>query len=342
MPKYSLIVPVFKREDEVLELIASLNNQSYRSYELILVDGSPTNDLKSVDDHAALKFPLMSYYRLYRKGLGISASRNLGATHATGEYLIFMDSDILVPPSYFQKIDKVLNDTGPDCFGGPDAAHETFSTVQKAISFSMTSFFTTGGIRGKKTHVGKFKPRGFNYGIRKSVFQQLNGFNENLPVGEDMDLSARVISAGYRTMLIPEAFLYHKRRVSIKKFYKQVFRFGAARILLSKLHSGEMKLPHLFPLVFSLYLISGLVLPFISFLTFKIWSGSLLVYCSLIFAASTFENRSLLVGLVSVATSITQFLAYSNGFVKNAVAVWIQKRPDGIFQQVEGEPESPL
>lgn len=342
MIKISLIVPVFKRADEVIELVDSLAAQPYPAFELILVDGSPTNELESVDQYVREHHPQLPFQRIYVKGLGISASRNLGASKARGEYCIFMDSDVLVPAQYFATLEQTFATNNPDAFGGPDAAHISFSRVQKAISFSMTSLLTTGGIRGKKAHVGTFKPRGFNMGIRKSVFDQLGGFDTTLPVGEDMDLSARIIAGGYKTMLIPEAFVYHKRRVSVRKFYRQVFRFGAARVMLSQMHAGEMKLTHLFPLFFSLYLIGGLAALCCPVYPLLLWPLSLILYFLLIFISATITNQSLSVGFTAILTTIVQFLAYAHGFLKNGAAVWLLKKPSGIFERKEGEPESPL
>ncbi|MEO9477539.1 MAG: glycosyltransferase [Cyclobacteriaceae bacterium] len=342
MPGFSVIVPVFKREDEVLELLDSLDKQSYSDFEVIIVDGSPTDDLKSVEKYASAHYSKLKFQRIYIKGLGISDSRNLGAKQACGEYLIFMDSDVIVPEGYFEKVEKSIKEQQLIAFGGPDAAHKSFSDVQKAISFSMTSVLTTGGIRGKKNHVGKYKPRGFNMGVKTSVFRDLRGFNAALPVGEDMDLSARIIAAGHKTELIPEAFVYHKRRVSILKFYKQVYRFGAARVMLSRLHEDELKITHLFPLAFTLYLLGGVFSLFLPFEIVRVWPLSILVYCILLFRGAVLESRSFKVGLLSVPVTVTQFYAYARGFIANGYAVWVLGKPKGIFEKKEGEPESPL
>jgi glycosyltransferase involved in cell wall biosynthesis len=191
MPKYSVIVPVFKREDEVKELLDSLAEQTLSDFEILIVDGSPTEDLAHINEYVGANHPRLAYQRLYSKGLGISDSRNLGAKNAKGDYLIFMDSDVIVPRKYFERLESHLADHPLDAFGGPDAAHESFSAIQKAISFSMTSMLTTGGIRGKKNHVGIFKPRGFNMGMKAEVFNAIGGFNASLPVGEDMDSEIR-------------------------------------------------------------------------------------------------------------------------------------------------------
>lgn len=342
MPRYSVIVPVFKREEEVRELLLSLSLQSVKDFEIIIVDGSPTEALQAITDYVAVELPHLQYMRIYSKGLGISDSRNLGAKCANGNFLIFMDSDVIVPEHYFQILDGALQKEYLDAFGGPDAAHESFSVIQKAISFSMTSVLTTGGIRGKKNHIGKFKPRGFNMGVRATVFHGLNGFDASLPVGEDMDLSARIIAGNFKTKLIPEAKVYHKRRVSLGKFYQQVYRFGAARVMLSQLHDGEMKLTHFFPLAFTLYLALGLLAPFVLLPLVGLWFFTIGWYFLALFLGAFIESGSLAVAFYSIPVTITQFAGYAWGLVRNGFAVWIQKKPSGIFQKIEGEPESPL
>lgn len=341
-PKYSIIVPVFKREDEVLELLDSLSNQTLKIFEIILVDGSPTDTLVSVDQYVKKHYSRLAFRRIYNQGLGISDARNLGAKEAQGSYFVFMDSDVIIPRNYFEILDETLLEEDLDAFGGPDASHESFYNMQKAISFAMTSVLTTGGIRGKKKHVGKFKPRGFNMGMKAEVFQKVNGFNASLPVGEDMDLSARVIAEGYKTALISKAFVYHKRRVSLKKFYRQVYRFGAARVMLSTMHKGELKLTHLFPLAFIGYFLGGITallcpVPFV-----RLWPLSIAVYFILIFRGAVHESKSPKVGILAVPVTITQFFGYAMGFLSNSIAVWILRKPNGIFEKKEGEPESPL
>lgn len=340
--KYSVIVPVFKREDEVMELIDSLAIQTCTDFELIIVDGSPSDALGSVDQYVDSRYKTLAYNRIYSKGLGISESRNLGAFSAVGSYLLFMDSDVILPDDYFQKLEEALRESDLDAFGGPDAAHESFTDTQKAISFAMTSILTTGGIRGKRNHLGKFKPRGFNMGMREEVFKSLGGFNTALPVGEDMDLSARVIAAGYKTGLIPEAYVYHKRRVSIKKFYAQVYRFGAARIMLSQMHHGEMKITHLFPLAFCVYFLGGLAALFCPVPLVRIWPLSIAIYFLMIFRGAVHESRSPKVGLLAIPITVTQFFGYAIGFIRNAIAIWVFRKPNGIFIKKTGEPESPL
>ena len=342
MPRYSVIVPVFKREDEVRELLLSLSLQTFQNFEIIIVDGSPSEALESITNYVALELSHLQYLRIYKKGIGISDARNLGAEHAEGNYYIFMDSDVIVPKDYFKILDQALQNSMLDAFGGPDAAHESFSVIQKAISFSMTSVLTTGGIRGKKNHIGKFKPRGFNMGIRSSVFEKLNGFDATLPVGEDMDLSARVIAAGYNTGLISKAKVYHKRRVSLGKFYKQVYRFGAARVMLSQMHHGELKITHLFPVAFTIYLMLGFLMPFIPLPYTGLWFLTLSSYFSMLFFVAFIESGSIMVGFYSIPVTITQFAGYAMGFLKNGFAVWILRRPSGIFDKKEGQPESPL
>ncbi|MEP1033777.1 glycosyltransferase [Ekhidna sp.] len=340
MPKYSIIIPIYNRKEEVLELIESLGDSSYKKIELLLIDGSPDNVLKDIDQTVINGSFQFHYQRIHKPYLGISDSRNLGAKIAKGEFLIFFDSDVIIPPEYFDVLDETLGSINYDMFGGPDCAHESFNPVQKAISYCMTSVLTTGGIRGKKVRVGKFKPRGFNMGVKKKIFDEVDGFNSNLKVGEDIDLSIRVINRGYKSGLIPELFVYHKRRVNLKKFYNQVFRFGAARILLGKNHKGENRIAFYFPLFFLIALLAG---PFLLFNVrlFQLWSFGLTAYLLMNLIIGTIQNKSLRVGLLIVPTLLVQFTAYAFGFIKNWYFVYVLKKSEGIFTIKKEGPDSP-
>ncbi|NVK04614.1 MAG: glycosyltransferase [Flavobacteriia bacterium] len=311
--KFSLIVPTFGRPDEVTEFLESLLDQKHSSFEVIISDGTPKDtlrpELKKYEGNEV--YPLTIHYEEF---LPVSAARNDGAKLAKGEYFIFLDSDCIIPPDYLNHIEAYIEQNDPDIFGGPDAAHSDFTVLQKAISYSMTSMLTTGGIRGKKSHVGTYHPRGFNMGMKREAFEAVNGYSA-FRCGEDIELSIRLIKAGYTTALIPDAHVYHKRRTSLKQFFKQVFRFGAARVNIWKLHPEELKLTHLFPLAFATYFVLSLlalILPFVR------WgSGLMFLYLFAVLIDSTIQNRSLVVGLKSVQTTVVMHMGYGWGFLKN-------------------------
>lgn len=255
--KYSIIVPVYNRPDEVDELLESLSNQTQKDFEVIIVEDGSVKTCKDVCDKYA-NILALHYYAKENSGPG--QSRNYGAERANGEWLLILDSDVVLPEGYLEAINKTLSSTMDEivAFGGPDAAHDSFTPVQKAISYSMTSFFTTGGIRGGKAKLDKFYPRSFNMGIRRDVYQQLGGFTK-MRFGEDIDFSYRIVEAGYSPRLFPEAWVWHKRRTDFKKFFRQVYNSGIARINLEKRHPGTMKIVHLLPTVFTVGVI-GLIL----------------------------------------------------------------------------------
>ena len=226
--KYSIIVPVYNRPDEVDELLESLSNQTQQDFEAIIVEDGSVKPCKDVCDKYA-DILALHYYAKEKSGPG--QSRNYGAERAKGDYLIILDSDVVLPPDYLTAIDQVLAQNHVEAFGGPDAAHPSFTPVQKAISYSMTSFFTTGGIRGGKAKLDKFYPRSFNMGIRRDIYQQLGGFSK-MRFGEDIDFSYRIVEAGYMPRLFPEAWVWHKRRTDFRKFFRQVYNSGIARINL--------------------------------------------------------------------------------------------------------------
>jgi glycosyltransferase involved in cell wall biosynthesis len=389
--KYSIIVPVYNRPDEVDELLQSLCEQEVKDFEVIIVeDGSkvPCEEVcRKYEDRLQLKY-------FMKPNSGPGQSRNYGAERASGEWLIVLDSDVVLPKGYLKAVEEATpanlqptpnpspregssetlsadsatseanqspSSAGDatskanqaplpwggvggglfSAFGGPDASHPSFTPVQKAISYSMTSFFTTGGIRGGKAKLDKFYPRSYNMGIRREVYQQLGGFSK-MRFGEDIDFSYRIVEAGYKTALLPDAWVWHKRRTDFRKFFRQVFNSGIARINLEKRHPGTMKLVHMLPMVFTvgvllLTLIAlvalvvalvgllsatqpgcnmGLVLTYAGLAVAALALSPLLLYAVIICIDSTRKNRSLRVGLLSVPAAFTQLMGYGLGFLK--------------------------
>jgi len=312
--KYSLIIPTYNRSEEIKELIASLNqldNPQNIPFELIIVDDGSTDDTAQFVQSTQSTSPFAIQY-FHQKNKGPGAARNLGMENAKGDYFIFIDSDCIVPPQYLQELDQFIDQFQPDAFGGPDTYHPSFSPLLKAINYSMTSFIGTGGTRGSKKSIGKFYPRSFNMGFHKKVFLKIGGFNA-LRHGQDMDLSARIYQAGFKVSLIPKAFVYHKRRTSLKKFYKQIYNWGIARINLSTLHPGFLKPIHLAPaamivLGFHLLIFSIFFPVLIYFLIPPVIALSLIA-----FTQSFMEYKNLKVAFLSIITLFTQILAYGLG-----------------------------
>lgn len=324
--KYSLISPTFARPDEVTEFLESLLTQNYESFEVILGDGTPGDALRPVLARFADngKYPLTI---IYKEFLPVSDARNKAAAVAKGEYFIFLDSDCLIPPDYLKAIDKALAEKPLDLFGGPDAARDDFSDLQKAISYAMTATLTTGGIRGKKKHVGTYHPRGFNMGISRKAFEAVNGYSTSFVCGEDVELSIRIIKAGFTSGFIPDAQVYHKRRTTLTKFYRQVYRFGAARVNLFKAHPGELKLAHLFPAAFTLFTVGSIVaVPLIN----PLFISLLALYLLAVFIDSWRQNRSINVAILSVVCVVTMNFGYGIGFLKNYVSRVIGGSATGI------------
>lgn len=304
---YSIIVPVYNRPDEVDELLESLTHQVFRNFEVVIVeDGSE----KKCDEACAKYKDLLPLRYYYKKNSGPGNSRNFGVDYANGDYVIILDSDVVVPPHYLSAIDEELSREQCDFFGGADAAHASFTPVQKAISYSMTSFFTTGGIRGGKKKLDKFYPRSYNMGVRRTAYQALGGFSR-MRFGEDIDFSYRLIENGYKSRLFPEAWVWHKRRTDLRKFFRQVYNSGIARINLEKRHPGTMKPVHLLPMLFTLGVLLLLLLS-----PWCLWTLTpLLAYALIICIHSSVVNKSLRVGLLSVPAAFTQLMGYGLGFI---------------------------
>ena len=316
--KYSVIIPVYNRPDEVDELLESLTQQSLKDFEVVVVeDGSavPCEDVvKKYADQLDVH-----YYMKPNSGPG--QSRNYGVERALGEYVLILDSDAVLPVDYIQAVEDELQAAPCDAFGGPDRAHASFTPMQKAINYAMTSFFTTGGIRGGKKKMDKFYPRSFNMGVRREVYNALGGFSE-MRFGEDIDFSTRIFKGGYACRLFPEAWVWHKRRTDLRKFFKQVHNSGIARIHLTRRHPGTLKLVHLLPTVFTLGCL-GLLLCAI----FCLWSLLPLgLFCLIIMVDATIVERSLGVGLRAVAASFVQLTGYGTGFIRAWWNCMVMKR----------------
>lgn len=320
--KYSVIIPVYNRPDEVRELIGSLKAQPFMDFEIVVVeDGSTVTCREIVIDAGGVDADAVpgtdSWIRYYYKpNSGPGQSRNYGAMRSKGEYLIVLDSDVIVPRGYFEAIELELKRRRCDAFGGPDRAAENFTPVQKAISYSMTSFFTTGGIRGGKTQMEKFHPRSFNMGIRREVYMNLGGFSK-LRFGEDIDFSIRIFEAGYSCRLFPNAWVYHKRRTDFRKFYRQVYNSGIARINLSKRHPGTLKLVHMLPAAFTVgCAVLVLCAPFCI-----LSLAPLVLYSLLVFLDASRQYRNFRIGWLSVAAAFVQLIGYGCGFL----SAWCQR-----------------
>ncbi|MBD5184265.1 MAG: glycosyltransferase [Bacteroidales bacterium] len=303
---FSIIVPVYNRPEEVADLLQSLKTQTDKGFEIILVeDGSTIPALPQGYDASPLR---LKYYKKSNEGRSIA--RNYGIKHADGDFFIFVDSDCILPPDYIAKLRKSMEENPTDCFGGPDAAHDSFTDTQKAINYAMTAFLTTGGIRGGKVSMEKFTPRTFNMGFSRKVYEKVGGFREMF--SEDIDMSTRIRLAGFSIMLYPDVAVFHKRRGNLKKFWKQVHVFGQSRITLELLYPGSMKLVHWLPAVFTIGAAALIVGSFF-------WPWLLIplaLYIIALWVGALIETKSLKVACLGVAASMVQLVGYGTGFLK--------------------------
>ena len=306
---YSIIIPVYNRPDELSELLATLAQQTYKNFEVLVIEDGSVQKADAVVQQFASQLDIQYHFK---ENTGQGFSRNYGFELGKGDYYIVFDSDCLIPENYLQIVDDYLSQNKLDAFGGPDRAHQDFNDLQKAINYSMTSFFTTGGIRGNKKRTGVFHPRSFNMGISKEVFEKTKGYIITRK-GEDIEFSIRIMEQGFKVGLIPEAFVYHKRRTSLIEFFKQLHFFGEARINISRYYPNELKLVHLFPLLFFIGLLAVPVSYFLLPSLFPLLAGAYIGYFILILFDSTIRNKSLWVGILSMITSMVQLTAYGLG-----------------------------
>lgn len=320
MAKYSVIVPVYNRPGEVKELLESLVAQTYKDFDVLIIEDGSDNDCASIvkDFNQLLQ---ITYY--FKENSGQGFSRNFGFERAKGDWLVVFDSDCILPADYFEQVEAFLATNPVDAYGGPDRAHASFTNIQKAISYSMTSLFTTGGIRGNKKHVGVFHPRSFNMGIHRKVFEKTGGYI--LPKkGEDIEFSIRIIENGFKTALIEKAFVYHKRRTNFRQFYRQLHFFGTARINVFRFYKRELKLVHFFPAVFLIGFLLGAGLlwgwPMMGRLIMALYG----VYYIVIFFDAIIKTKHFIVSLLAIIAAMIQLNAYGIGFIKEGL-IYLRK-----------------
>ena len=310
---FSIIVPLYNRPQEIDELLHTLSKQTYLQFEVLVIEDGSTNDAKNIVSSYSEKLDI-SYF--YKENEGQGFARNYGFARAKGDYFVVFDSDCLIPEHYLDTVKDYLLEHQLDAYGGPDGAHKSFTSIQKAISYAMTSPFTTGGIRGNKKHIGQFHPRSFNMGISREVWEKTGGFILTR-LGEDIEFSIRVQSLGFKTGLIPGAIVYHKRRTSFTQFYKQLHFFGRARINIYKHFPSELKIVHFFPAGFTIFLLLSLILNLSKQPLAGFCNIMLALFVLLIFFHSLTINRSVKVAFLSIVASFVQLTAYGMGFMQD-------------------------
>lgn len=309
---FSLIIPVYNRPEEIRVVLEGLSQQTYKHFEVIVVEDGSANKSDTIVD--SYKDRLDVHYH-YIDNIGQGFARNYGFKHSKGDYIIILDSDIIIPEFYLENVHRHLLKNPLDCFGGPDKAHPAFSPLQKAIDYALTSYLTTGGIRGKAHSVATFYPRSFNMGIKREVYAQSGGFN--MPDwGEDLEFSMRIEKAGYKIGLIRDAFVYHIRRPSLKAFFVQMVRIGKSRVNIARLFPGSTKAVHLIPLLAYLYILLGIISLFTAPAVARAMLAVILLYLMAVILESFFRHRSLAVSFLCLLTAPSVFLGYGWGLMR--------------------------
>lgn len=310
---FSIIIPLYNRPQEIKELLETLTLQTYRDFEVLVIEDGSVNDAEAIVNTFTDKLNLR-YFKKQNEGQGFT--RNFGFERAKGDYFVIFDSDCLIPPTYLEIVNNSLTANYLDAYGGPDGAHESFTPTQKAISYSMTSPFTTGGIRGNKKGIGQFHPRSFNMGVSRQAWEKAGGFIITR-LGEDIEYSIRIHSLGFKIGLIPDAIVFHKRRTNFYQFYKQLHFFGRARINISKFFPQELKLVHFFPAAFTVGVILTIILNLLGSILAPVGNFILLIFTLLIFFHAWWKNKSLKIAFLSIIAAFTQLIAYGLGFIQD-------------------------
>ena len=324
---FSVIIPVYNRPDELRELLGSLTRQTYTHFEVVVVeDGSTVKADGVVADFAGR----LTIRYFFKENSGQGFTRNVGFEQAKGDYFIIFDSDALIPPHYFAAVNQLLTTEWLDAYGGPDAAHPDFTPIQKAISYSMTSPFTTGGIRGKGKNLGgTYHPRSFNMGLSRTVWETVGGYKLTR-MGEDIEFAIRIIEQGFKTGLIPDAFIYHKRRTNFGQFFRQVRFFGRARINIGRYYPAELKLVHAFPALFTVFVFLIPVWALVSSYLFAASLAGLLLLAGMLFIDAARKEKSVQVGILSVVAAFVQLTGYGIGFIREG---WKRLREPPQFRE---------
>jgi len=326
---FSFIIPVYNRPVEILELLESVQQLNYdKEFEIVIIEDGSSETAAEVVNQFKENLNI-SYFQKANSGPG--DSRNYGMKKAKGNYFLVLDSDVILPPNYLEEVEKGLHTNYVDCFGGVDNAHQSFTDLQKAINFVMTSFLTTGGIRGGGEQLGKFQPRSFNLGISKKAFEASQGFGKIHP-GEDPDLSMRLWNLGFDTALFSKVEVYHKRRISWEKFKIQVTKFGKCRPILNSWHQGSAKLTYWFPTVFCIGFFISLAL--LLFGHYKLISAYIIYGFSILFAGIS-RYKSLTIGIMCLYAMGIQFFGYGIGFLESTIKVnWLGRKPEQVFPKL--------
>ena len=322
MKKFSFIIPVYNRPEELQELLSTIAEQIISDFEVIVVEDGSDNTSELVCAEFADRMPLQY---IVQKNSGPGPARNTGASNANGKWLIFLDSDCLLPSDYIEKVINGIKSAEFDCFGAPDKAHDSFSTIQKAIGYAMSSILTTGGIRGAKKSLDVFYPRSYNLGVKRNVFNLLGGFSD-MRFGEDLDFSMRLLEKGYSTQLLNDAYVYHKRRTKFRSFFKQVFNSGMARINLEMRHPNTIKLVHWLPSLFALGYVGIIIIACF----FHLWLLLLLVFPVVIFIHAMFSTKEFRTSFLAVVASFIQLFGYGLGFLKAFILRKVLKKGESF------------
>ena len=318
---YSVIVPVYNRPQEIHSLLACLAIQAYKNFEVIVVESG--SSIKSEDVVKIYSSKINVRYFL-RGNDGQGFSRNYGMSQAKGEFFIILDSDVLLDPDFIENIHMGIQDAGLDAYGGPDKLHPAATDMQKAVNYSMTSFLTTGGIRGSKKNKGKFYPRSFNMGISRKVYEATGGYK--LPfMGEDIELSARIMTLGFKIGLIENAYVYHERKKDLKSYYKQMQWFGRARININRFFPNTFKIIHLVPVLFVSYLIGTFTIMALHWQIGYALSLPLQIFFFCVFVDSLFQYHDLKVALYSIPTVFIQLYGYAIGMLQEFLGIGIKR-----------------
>ncbi|MEN6440350.1 MAG: mycofactocin biosynthesis glycosyltransferase MftF [Syntrophobacter sp.] len=235
-PFVSVIIPVRNRPEEIAACLQSLSRIEYPAdrMEVIVVDDASEDNTPEIVSNFPVRLIALNEQR------GASFCRNLGAGDARGEILAFVDSDCLADPLWPRELIPAFNDSANGAVGGlvDSCFHEKSLDRYEKVKSSLNM-----GPRPTSSRDGSrfFYLPACNLLVRKSVFQRLNGFREDMVVGEDVDFCYRLQDSGHHVEYRPVGRIYHKHRNTIRHFGLRRFDYGTSEPLLRRTHPGRVK-----------------------------------------------------------------------------------------------------
>ena len=240
LPKISIIVPVYNSAKTIRQCLNSLCDLDYPSYEIIVVDDGST------DNTARICRSYSQVTLILTPNGGPSRARNIGVQKATGHYVAFTDGDCTVHKRWLLELQKGFSEelvagVGGNQISPPD---ETPFGINVQDTFALLGFATSYMKNPARTTQTSHNPS-CNSAYRKTIFEMIEGFDESLWPGEDVDLDRKLIKRNFTLVRTPAAIVKHYRPQSFKALGSMMQRYGGSAFHLFSRHGFFRPLQYL-------------------------------------------------------------------------------------------------